>query len=178
MSKNIKKVPEIKLYDCTTLCELKKKTWSIFFSFDPTQYGSKNILKRRVYWKDLFGIHDQTIMSWKNCLESSNRSLDLRYAFFLAIFIEANRQEARYFMAVAGHPAKDEPINYQGRDIYEVACFNIIDRVYDELEKTYAQLIEDDQNSNAMRKVRVELAREMAFKNPDLKKLWFNEEEK
>lgn len=79
---NIDEAPEITLYDCTTLCELKKKTFDIVFDFDPTQYGSKNIMKRRVYWQDLFDIHDQTIMSWQNCLESSSRPLDLRYAFF------------------------------------------------------------------------------------------------
>lgn len=174
---NIDEAPEITLYDCTTLCELKKKTFDIVFDFDPTQYGSKNIMKRRVYWQDLFDIHDQTIMSWQNCLESSSRPLDLRYAFFLATFIEETRQKARYFMAVAGHPYKEEPLNYKGRNVYEAACFEIINRLYEEIEKTYEQLLAEDRNSHAMRKVRVELAREMAYNDPDLKKLWFDKNE-
>lgn len=170
---NIDEAPEITLYDCTTLCELKKKTFDIVFGFDPTQYGSKNAFKRRVYWRDLFGIHDQTIMAWKHCLENDSKALALRYAFFLAIFVEKDRQGARYYMAVAGHPYKEEPPNYQGRDVHEVACFRIIDQVYKAMEKTYAQLIEDDWNSNTMRKVRLELALEKAQADPDLRWVWF-----
>ena len=96
--------------------------------------------------------------------------------FFLAIFVEETRQEARYFMAVAGHPYKEEPLNYKGRDIYEAACFNIIDRVYEKMEKTYDQIIESDWNCSAMRKVRVELALEMACENSVLNKLWFSKQ--
>lgn len=160
-------------YDCSTLYELKKKTYKIFKNFDPAQYGSKNAFKRRVYWHDLFEIHDQTIMAWEHCSEDAPKILALRYAFFLAILVEKDRQGARYYMAVAGHPYKEEPSNYQGRDVYEAACFRIIDQVYTEMEKTYALLIEDDWNSNTMRKVRVELALEKAQEDPDLRRIWF-----
>lgn len=80
-------------------------------------------------------------------------------------------------MAVAGHPYKEEPLNYIGRNVYEATCFGIIDRLYEKMEKTYEQLLTEDRNSCVMRKVRVELAREMAYNDPDLKKLWFDKNE-
>lgn len=153
-------------YAYPTLSELKKQTAEVMRDFHPRKADPLCTFSKKEYFEDIFKINVKKIYKWKSCSDQEERRPALKDVLFLSILASLTRQEARYYMAVAGYPYVEYPSNHKKFDRVLATCFDVIDAVYTKYEPKSKP---DDNNSNeisdnnGLRKKRLDEARQQIF---------------
>lgn len=159
-------------YAYPTLPELKKHTAEVMVDFHPRKAAPLCAFSKKEYFEDIFKINVKKIYKWKKCSDQEERRPALKDVLFLSILVSSTRQEARYYMAVAGYPYIEYPSNHKNYDRVLATCFSVIDAVYAKYEPTADASIKAVDN-NSLRKKRLDEARHQIFAlDEDLSNEW------
>ena len=149
-------------YAYPTLPELKKHTAEVLRDFHPRKGDPLCIDTKEMYFESLFRIRVKKIYKWKNCSDQEERRPALKDVLFLSILVSSTRQEARYYMAVAGYPFVEYPSNHKNYDWVLASCFAVIDAVYEKFEVSGSDSVQIVEN-NILRKKRLDEAYRQIF---------------
>lgn len=152
-------------YAYPTLPELKRQSAKVLCDFHPRKGDPLCVFSKEKYFEIMFNINVKKIYKWKNCSDQEDRRPDLKDVLFLAILVNSTRQEARYYMAVAGYPYVEYPVNHKKYDHILAVCFAVIDAVYAKYELTsdQKQCFFSNLDENLLRKKRLDEAYEQIF---------------
>lgn len=153
-------------YAYPTLPDLKKHTAKVLRDFHPRKGDPLCIDTKEQYFENLFRIRVKKIYKWKKCSDQEDRRPALKDVLFLSILVSPTRQEARYYMAVAGYPFVEYPRNHKNYDQVLTSCFAVIDAVYAKYEVTSEQTVSglgEVVESNTLRKKRLDEAHRLIF---------------